>query len=110
MDAAGYKHVVLGQVFPKYISDAFEERRAAVLPVFGADAAEDRDEYTAENIFWVPPEARWAQLRAQARRSTIGLAVDRATGATERDNPRAQGRAAAGTTPDPRWTSAGSAG
>ena len=53
MDAAEYKHVVLGLIFLKYISDAFEERHAAVLAEFGEDAAEDRDEYTAENI------ARW---------------------------------------------------
>ena len=87
MDAAEYKHVVLGLIFLKYISDAFEERRAAVLAKWGKDAAEDRDEYLAENIFWVPPEARWAHLRAQARQSTIGLTVDQAMGAIERDNP-----------------------
>ena len=69
MDAAEYKHVVLGLIFLKYISDAFEERRTTVLAEFGDDAAEDRDEYTAENIFWVPPEARWAHLKRQARQS-----------------------------------------
>ena len=87
MDAAEYKHVVLGLIFLKYISDAFEERHAAVLAEFGGDAAEDRDEYTAENIFWVPPEARWTHLKAQARQSTIGLTVDQAMTALERDNP-----------------------
>ena len=87
MDAAEYKHVVLGLIFLKYISDAFEERRAAVLAEFGEDAAEDRDEYLAENIFWVPPEARWAHLKRQARQSTIGLIVDGAMAAIERDNP-----------------------
>ena len=87
MDAAEYKHVVLGLIFLKYISDAFEERRAAVLAAWGEDAAEDRDEYTAENIFWVPPEARWTHLKAQARQSTIGLTVDQAMAAIERDNP-----------------------
>ena len=87
MDAAEYKHVVLGLIFLKYISDAFEERHAAVLAEFGGDAAEDRDEYTAENIFWVPPEARWTHLKAQARQSTIGLTVDQAMTAIERDNP-----------------------
>ena len=87
MDAAEYKHVVLGLIFLKYISDAFEERHAAVLAKWGEDAAEDRDEYTAENIFWVPPEARWTQLKAQARQSTIGLAGDQAMTAIERDNP-----------------------
>ena len=87
MDAAEYKHVVLGLIFLKYISDAFEERRAAVLAEWGEDTAEDRDEYTAENIFWVPPEARWAHLKAQARQSTVGLTVDAAMAAIERDNP-----------------------
>ena len=87
MDAAEYKHVVLGLIFLKYISDAFEERRAAVLDKWGEDAAEDRDEYTAENVFWVPAEARWFQLQAQARQSTVGLTVDQAMAAIERDNP-----------------------
>ena len=87
MDAAEYKHVVLGLIFLKYISDAFEERHAAVLAEWGEDAAEDRDEYIAENIFWVPQEARWAHLKAQARQPTIGQTVDQAMTATERDNP-----------------------
>ena len=87
MDAAEYKHVVLGLIFLKYISDAFEERHAAVLAEFGKDAAEDRDEYTAESIFWVPAEARWTHLKARARQSTIGLTVDQAMAAIERDNP-----------------------
>ena len=66
-DAAEYKYVVLGLIFLKYISDAFEERHAAVLAEWGGEAAEDRDEYIAENIFRVPPEARWAHLKARAR-------------------------------------------
>jgi len=86
MDAAEYKHVVLGLIFLKYISDAFEEHREAVLTEPGADA-EDRDEYIAENIFWVPPEARWARLKAEARQPTVGQTVDRAMAAIERDNP-----------------------
>ena len=87
MDAAEYKHVVLGLIFLKYISDAFEERHAAVLAEWGAEAAEDRDEYIAENIFWVPPEARWAHLKAQARQPTVGQLVDGAMAGIERDNP-----------------------
>ncbi len=87
MDAAEYKHVVLGLIFLKYISDAFEERHAIVLADWGEEAAEDRDEYIAENIFWVPVEARWANLKAQARQPTIGQIVDDAMAATERDNP-----------------------
>ena len=87
MDAAEYKHVVLGLIFLKYISDAFEERHEAVLAKWGDEAAEDRDEYIAENIFWVPREARWPHLKARARQPTIGQTVDRAMAAIERDNP-----------------------
>ncbi len=91
MDAAEYKHVALGLIFLKYISDAFEERHAAVLAEWGAEAAEDRDEYTAENIFWVPPEARWSSLKGQARQPGVGQAVDDAMAAIERDNPVLEG-------------------
>ena len=91
MDAAEYKHVVLGLIFLKYISDAFEERRAQVLAEWGEEAAEDRDEYVAENIFWVPPEARWAKLQSLARQPSIGRAVDDAMTAIERDNPALNG-------------------
>ena len=87
MDAAEYKHVALGLIFLKYISDAFEERHAAVLAEWGEDAAEDPDEYTAEAIFWVPPEARWAHLSAKARQPTIGQTVDAAMARVEHDNP-----------------------
>ena len=86
VDAAEYKHVVLGLIFLKYISDAFEEHRAAVLAEWGEEAAEDRDEYTAENIFWVPKAARWARLKEQARQPTIGQLVDDAMVAIENDN------------------------
>ena len=86
MDAAEYKHVVLGLIFLKYISDAFEERHAKVLAVWGEEAAEDRDEYIAENIFWVPREARWTYLKARARLPTIGQTVDQAMARIERDN------------------------
>ena len=70
MDAAEYKHVVLGLIFLKYISDAFEERHARLEgeKKQGADP-EDPDEYRAENIFWVPPEARWTHLKAQAKQT-----------------------------------------
>ncbi len=88
MDAAEYKHVVLGLIFLKYISDAFEEVYAELEAEVdqGADP-EDPDEYRAQNIFWVPVEARWPQLKAQARQSTIGQAVDEAMTGIERDNP-----------------------
>ena len=91
MDAAEYKHVVLGLIFLKYISDAFEERHAVVLAEWGEEAAEDRDEYIAENIFWVPPKARWSVLQAEARQPTIGTVVDDAMTAIERENPALRG-------------------
>lgn len=87
IDAADYKHVVLGLIFLKYISEAFEERQAAVLAEWGAEAAEDRDEYVAENIFWVPPESRWEYLKARARQSSIGQTIDEAMIAIEQQNP-----------------------
>jgi type I restriction enzyme M protein len=92
MDAAEYKHVVLGLIFLKYISDAFEEHHAKLVAeqASGADP-EDPDEYRAVNVFWVPPEARWRHLTAQARQATIGQLVDDAMAAIERDNPALKG-------------------
>ena len=88
MDAAEYKHVVLGLIFLKYISDAFEAQHAELEAekAQGADP-EDPDEYRALNIFWVPPEARWSHLKAQAKQSTVGQLVDDAMAGIERDNP-----------------------
>jgi type I restriction enzyme M protein len=88
MDAAEYKHVVLGLIFLKYISDAFEEQHARLEAerAQGADP-EDPDEYRAFNIFWVPPEARWSHLKIQAKQPTIGQLVDDAMAGIERDNP-----------------------
>ncbi|MGE0715368.1 MAG: type I restriction-modification system subunit M [Alphaproteobacteria bacterium] len=92
MDAAEYKHVVLGLIFLKYISDAFEAQhtRLEAERAQGADP-EDPDEYRAARIFWVPPEARWAHLKASARQPTIGAVVDDAMAAIERDNPALRG-------------------
>ena len=92
MDAAEYKHVVLGLIFLKYISDAFEEQHAKLVAdqKSGADP-EDPDEYRALSIFWVPPEARWQHLKAQARQSTVGQLVDDAMAGIERDNPALKG-------------------
>jgi type I restriction enzyme M protein len=92
MDAAEYKHVVLGLIFLKYVSDSFEERHAELEAERseGADP-EDPDEYRAENIFWVPPEARWEVLQKNARRPEIGQLVDDAMEAIERDNPSLKG-------------------
>jgi type I restriction enzyme M protein len=88
MDAAEYKHVVLGLIFLKYISDAFEEQHARLVAEKpkGADP-EDPDEYRAHSFFWVPPEARWTHLKARARQATIGQLVDAAMDSIERDNP-----------------------
>lgn len=92
MDSAEYKHVVLGLIFLKYISDTFEEHHSTLDAErsSGADP-EDPDEYRALNIFWVPPDARWAHLRAQARQTTIGQLVDDAMASVERDNPSLKG-------------------
>jgi type I restriction-modification system DNA methylase subunit len=94
MDAAEYKHVVLGLIFLKYISDTFEEHRAKLVAGKGAYAdanPEDQDEYKAENVFWVPKEARWPHLQANAKQPAIGKLVDDAMVAIERDNPRLKG-------------------
>ena len=92
MDAAEYKHVVLGLIFLKYISDAFEAKHAELEAdqAHGADP-EDPDEYRAATIFWVPKEARWSALRAAAPQPTIGTLVDDAMAAIERDNPSLKG-------------------
>ncbi len=92
LDAAEYKHVVLGLIFLKYISDAFEERRQQLLAEVGQGAdPDDPDEYRAVNAFWVPPEARWERLQAQAHQPTIGHALDGAMDAIERENNSLKG-------------------
>jgi type I restriction enzyme M protein len=92
MDAAEYKHVVLGLIFLKYISDAFEEqhKKLEAEKASGADP-EDPDEYRAVHIFWVPKEARWSKLKAEAKQPTIGKTLDDAMLAIERDNPSLKG-------------------
>ena len=105
MDPAEYKHIVLGLIFLKYISDAFEERRRE-LEIRTAEPSseyfvsegiarygviEDRDEYLAENIFWVPKEARWSYLQANAKQPTVGKIIDDAMVAIEKENPKLKG-------------------
>jgi type I restriction enzyme M protein len=92
MDAAEYKHVVLGLIFLKYISDAFEDlhTRLVAETAQGADP-EDRDEYRAERVFWVPKEARWPSIQARAKDPRIGQLIDDAMTAIERDNPSLKG-------------------
>jgi type I restriction enzyme M protein len=94
MDAAEYKHVVLGLIFLKYISDSFEAHHAKLKAGKGdykGANPEDPDEYRAENIFWVPPAARWSHLQGRAKLPSIGKDVDDAMDALERDNPRLKG-------------------
>ncbi|MBI3814373.1 MAG: SAM-dependent DNA methyltransferase [Nitrospinae bacterium] len=94
MDAAEYKHVVLGLIFPKYISDAFEELYQKLKEgkgdYEGADP-EDKNEYTAEKVFYVPPSARWNWLQGRAKLPAIGKDVDDAMDAIEKDNPSLRG-------------------
>ena len=105
MDAAEYKHVVLGLIFLKYISDSFEEKYNFLLQQYADpqsdyyvkeeiarfDYAEDRDEYLAENIFYVPKEARWTYLQGKAKQPEIGKLIDDAMHAIEAENPRLKG-------------------
>lgn len=102
MDAAEYKHIVLGLIFLKYISDAFDQRQQELYAAFEDEAhelylpdadervlaAEERDFYTMANVFWVPGPARWETLRANAKQPDIGTRIDLALDAIEADNPR----------------------
>ena len=94
IDAAEYKHVVLGLIFLRYISEAFESLYARLKTgsgeYEGADP-EDRDEYRAENVFFVPPTARWSYLQARARQPEIGKDIDDAMDAIEKENPSLKG-------------------
>jgi len=90
MDASEYKHVVLGLIFLKYISDTFEEFYDRLKEQEFADP-EDRDEYLAENVFWVPKDARWTHLKNNAKDPKIGIIIDDAMTAIEAENPRLKG-------------------
>ena len=107
MDAAEYKHLVLGLIFLKYISDTFQAKRVELTARF-ADAAdeyfiedstpealaaelEDRDYYREVNVFWVPEAARWEQLRAAAKQTDIGKRIDEALSVIEAENPKLKG-------------------
>lgn len=105
MDAAEYKHIVLGLIFLKYISDAFDERHAYIKTAaanpkhdfYVSEASqrdmvcEDRDYYTMENVFWVPSKARWEAIRNAAKQPDIGKRIDDALIAIEQDNPALKG-------------------
>ncbi len=90
IDAGEYKHVALGLIFLKYISDVFGEQYEKIAADPLADP-EDRDEYTAENIFWVPPVARWSYLQNNAKQPTIGKLIDDAIVEIEKENPSLKG-------------------
>ena len=90
MDAAEYKHVVLGLIFLKYVSDSFTEKYKQ-LKEEGYGDEEDRDEYLAENIFWVPKEARWENIKAHATSTDIGKVIDNAMEAIEKENESLKG-------------------
>lgn len=107
MDAAEYKHLVLGLIFLKYISDTFVQQQQKVLatvsdpesdyylgddPADHQEALEDRDYYTQENVFWVPADARWESLRNQAKQPNIGQLIDKALVAIENENPTLRGK------------------
>lgn len=90
MEPSDYKHVALGLIFLKYISDAFEAKHKDLL-ADDAQAAEDKDEYLADNVFWVPKEARWSHLQANAKLPTVGTLIDDAMRAIEKDNESLKG-------------------
>jgi type I restriction enzyme M protein len=105
MDAAEYKHIVLGLIFLRYVSDSFAEHRAALERRFAdphdeyfiedealrAGDLEERDYYTAANVFWVPGEARWERIREQAKQPTLGTIIDNALVEIEKENTRLKG-------------------
>jgi len=105
MDPSEYKHVVLGLIFLKYISDAFEERRGEIEheagtpgsewyvkePLIRYEVLEDRDMYTMRSVFWVPKTARWAFLQERAKQPEIGVLIDDAMVSIERENPSLKG-------------------
>lgn len=102
IDAAEYKHVVLGLIFLKYISDAFEAHRAKLETDLRENEGlegkalerqlEDRDEYTAENVFWVPKKARWLAIQDNAKTADIAVRIDEALFTIEKENPKLKGK------------------
>lgn len=90
MEPSDYKHVALGLIFLKYISDAFEALHKT-LQAEDPQAAEDKDEYLADNVFWVPKDARWSHLQAHAKLPTIGTLIDDAMRSIEKDNESLKG-------------------
>ena len=92
VEPSEYKHIVLGLIFLKYVSEAFEAQRKKLALDEYADV-EDPDEYLAANVFWVPPEARWSHLQAKAKTPEIGKLIDEAMDAIENVPSNASSRA-----------------
>jgi type I restriction enzyme M protein len=90
MEPSDYKHVVLGLIFLKYISDKFDAKYQQLLKD-SPKTVEDRDEYIAENVFWVPKNSRWEYLQNNAKKTTIGSLIDDALRAIEKDNESLKG-------------------
>ena len=91
MDAAEYKHVALGLIFLKYISDSFEKVYKELAEDSQSLGPEERDEYTSRRVFWVPPKARWKHLQAKAKQPEIGKLLDDAMDSIEKENPSLKG-------------------
>ncbi|MBA5962986.1 type I restriction-modification system subunit M N-terminal domain-containing protein [Weissella cibaria] len=91
MDASQYRNVVLGLIFLKYVSDSFNEKYESLINSDYPEDAEDRDMYTAENIFWLPKEARWDVIASAAKTPEIGETIDKAMEAIERENDQIKG-------------------
>jgi type I restriction enzyme M protein len=90
IESSDYKHVILGLVFLKYISDSFEERYHEVKEIYPG-MEEDRDSYESENVFFVPKEARWDYIKSEAKQATIGRTIDAAMLAIEKENASLKG-------------------
>ena len=90
MEPSDYKHVALGLIFLKHISEGFETKHAQLLAEY-PEGAEDEDEYRADNIFWVPKGARWSHLQASAKQPGIGKVIDDAMLEIEKVNPELKG-------------------
>lgn len=90
IESSDYKHVILGLIFLKYISDSFEEKYQELVDE-GEGFEEDRDAYLAENIFYVPPNARWGYIKKHAKQSTIGQIIDEAMIEIEKENKNLKG-------------------
>lgn len=91
MDASQYRNVVLGLIFLKYVSDSFEEKYQELINSDYPEDAEDQDQYIAENIFWLPKEARWTVINEAAKTPQIGEVIDDAMTAIERENNSIKG-------------------